>query len=201
MNAHTHPRVLLVEDDEDIRDLLCRLLHSYGCEPALAGTEAEIQHHLSQGSIALALVDIMLPGLDGREVVKALRAADVRFPIYFVTGMHALVTDKELELVDGVLYKPFTVQELRELLDKIIGDSLDRPSSHDAQALELSTAAATLEEAVRRRENEMHRLYRSLDAGHAGPNTARDLMAIIAALQGDITRLRRLLDGARNLIE
>ena len=75
------PKVLLLEDEEDIRELLSHLLEAYGCEPLLASTESQIQDYLSREKISLALLDICLPSEDGRLVAARLRNQGASNPI------------------------------------------------------------------------------------------------------------------------
>jgi len=107
------PRVLVVEDDEDIAQALQRSLRMEGYEvrAALDGRTA-----LEQGrSFApdLVILDLGLPGLDGVEVARSLRADD-DVPILILTARDALESRVEgLDAgADDYLVKPFERQEL-----------------------------------------------------------------------------------------
>src|SRR5215203_2755370 len=82
------PRVLIVEDDEDIAHLLAHSVRKAGFEAAVmlsgAGVLARVREHPPD----LLLLDVMLPGLDGRDICRALRA-DARtrtVPIIMITA-------------------------------------------------------------------------------------------------------------------
>lgn len=68
-------RVLIVEDDEDVRDVLGELIAGLGLEPVPAATADEAIMHASQSPVAVALVDLGLPIVDGYEVARRLRAS------------------------------------------------------------------------------------------------------------------------------
>jgi CheY-like chemotaxis protein len=68
-------RVLIVEDDEDVRDVLGELVASLGHEPLPAANVDEALKRASESPVAAALVDLGLPDVDGYEVARRLRAS------------------------------------------------------------------------------------------------------------------------------
>jgi CheY-like chemotaxis protein len=68
-------RVLIVEDDDDVRDVLGELVAALGLEPLPAATAEEAIEHATQSPVAVALVDLGLPLVDGYEVARRLRAS------------------------------------------------------------------------------------------------------------------------------
>jgi two-component system, OmpR family, alkaline phosphatase synthesis response regulator PhoP len=106
-------RVLLIEDDADIVQLLLIHLHDLGCE-------VEIEHNGKQGfakakaeNFNLIVLDIMLPGMDGIEVCGRLRALDIYTPVLMLTAKSEEI-DKVLGLESGAddyLTKPFSIRE------------------------------------------------------------------------------------------
>lgn len=110
MKAH----ILVVDDDTRITDLLRRILayEGYSVTIAVSGTEA-LDRSLERPP-DLIVLDIMLPGLDGLEVARRLRAAGDRVPILLLTARDA-VSDRVhgLEMgADDYLVKPFAPEEL-----------------------------------------------------------------------------------------
>lgn len=110
MKAH----LLVVDDDPRITELLRRVLayEGYGVTIATSGEEA-LRKTLEYAP-DLIVLDIMLPGLDGIEVVQRLRAAGDRVPVLLLTARDALVDKvKGLEMgADDYLVKPFAPEEL-----------------------------------------------------------------------------------------
>jgi DNA-binding response OmpR family regulator len=112
----THPRVLVVEDEANIRDLVCLHLglEGYSCVPAGDGKEA--LRLATEQAFDLIVLDLMIPGLDGITVCRAIRrdAAQGDVPILMLTARRE-ETDKVLGLESGAddyLTKPFGVREL-----------------------------------------------------------------------------------------
>jgi two-component system response regulator MprA len=107
------PRVLVVEDDEDIAQALQRSLRMEGYEVrAAADGHAALEHRRSFAP-DLVILDLGLPGLDGLEVARSLRAED-DVPILILTARDALESRVEgLDAgADDYLVKPFERQEL-----------------------------------------------------------------------------------------
>ena len=107
-------RVLIAEDQADIRDLLVLNLRSAGYEvEAVAGGVQALARQLERPSDVLIL-DLMMPGLDGLEVCKALRARGSATPILMLTAKSTEL-DRVLGLelgADDYLTKPFSLAEL-----------------------------------------------------------------------------------------
>src|SRR3954470_15457483 len=110
MAAH---RLLVVEDDPDLRSLLRRGLEEEGFEVSLAATGAAALERSDDDPDAL-VVDIGLPDADGRDVCQALRARGSTAPVLFLTARDAL-TDRLSGFSaggDDYLTKPFHFAEL-----------------------------------------------------------------------------------------
>jgi two-component system, OmpR family, alkaline phosphatase synthesis response regulator PhoP len=132
-------KVLLVEDERHIRDLVVLHLELEGCETIAVGNGEEGLRLLREQRFDLVVLDLMLPGLDGLTVLRALRRepqnADV--PVLLLTARRE-ETDKVLGLetgADDYLTKPFGVRELvararalmrRPRLPRLAGDGVGR---------------------------------------------------------------------------
>lgn len=107
-------RLLVVEDEPNIRDLLATSLRFSGFEVQTAACGAEALDIASKDSPDLAVLDIMLPDMDGFEVTRRLRGAGRTVPIVFVTARDA-VDDKIKGLTvggDDYITKPFSLEEV-----------------------------------------------------------------------------------------
>ncbi len=109
-------RLLVVEDDEPLADGLCRNLVLEGFAVNRVGDGEAALKALAEPShgFELLILDIMLPGIDGFEVCRRLRAADNHIPILFLTARGS-DADRILGLqlgADDYLTKPFLVEEL-----------------------------------------------------------------------------------------
>ena len=113
------PNILIVEDDININNLLCEVLvkAGYTCEQAFSGTEAKLLLNIKEKDYTLVLLDLMLPGASGEEVLKEIRKHG-RLPVIVLTAKDS-IDDKIGVLTDGAddyITKPF---EIREVLARI----------------------------------------------------------------------------------
>lgn len=118
MPPESAPRnLLLVDDDPDILDLLSRYLSGHGFRISTASDGVEMRRQLAAAPIDLVLLDLGLPGEDGLELMRYLRA-NCRCAVIIVTGRGEPV-DRVVGLelgADDYVAKPF---ELRELLARV----------------------------------------------------------------------------------
>jgi CheY-like chemotaxis protein len=105
-------RVLVVDDEPVIRALVAASLEGSDCEVATASDGAAALESLQSSHPDLILLDVSLPGLNGPEVLRLLRADQslAAVPVVFLTGAEP----PEDIAPDGVLRKPFTPALLRE---------------------------------------------------------------------------------------
>jgi|SRR6185437_10194053 CheY-like chemotaxis protein len=116
--AHA-PTILIVDDDPAIRKMLVEVLslEGYPTETAVNGREA--LDLLARGAARVVLLDLVMPVMDGREVMNELRgnpAERSRHKVILVSAIVNLEAAQDLE-PDGVLPKPFTVDQLLNVLD------------------------------------------------------------------------------------
>lgn len=109
-------RILVAEDDPDIASLLSHYLQKAGFEAATVGSGREVMPRIRKEPPDLLLLDLMLPGLDGLEVCRALRADAVTaaIPVIMLTAK-AEESDRivGLELgADDYITKPFSPNEV-----------------------------------------------------------------------------------------
>jgi len=114
------PRVLLVEDNEMNRDMLSRRLTRRGFDIVVAEDGIEGVRLASEAQPDLILLDMSLPGLDGWEVARRLKAdaATHAIPIIALTA-HAMAGDRERALQAGCDDYDTKPVELPRLLDKM----------------------------------------------------------------------------------
>ncbi|MDO5601324.1 MAG: response regulator transcription factor [Oscillospiraceae bacterium] len=107
-------RVLLVEDDETLRETLRQALQRQGYEVTEAATGVEGAYYLNEGGFDVALLDRMLPELDGLTILRRARKKGVATPVLLLTAMDR-VGDRVEGLdagADDYLAKPFATEEL-----------------------------------------------------------------------------------------
>ncbi len=107
-------RVLVVDDEENITFLLESAMRHFGFEVAVARTGFEAVREVERFAPDVVLLDVMLPDLDGFEIVRRLRADGFRVPVLFLTARDA-VDDKVRGLTlggDDYVTKPFSLEEV-----------------------------------------------------------------------------------------
>ena len=114
-------RIFVVEDDEAIRRLLCMNLSIAGYEPVPAKDGREALEMLQSGArFDVALVDVMLPGIDGFQLMEPLKARGI--PVIYLTAKNDLES-KLTGLTSGAedyIVKPFEVMELLVRMEKVL---------------------------------------------------------------------------------
>ncbi|HKV24904.1 MAG TPA: PAS domain S-box protein [Candidatus Acidoferrum sp.] len=118
--------VLLVEDEEAVRELAGRILTAKGYCVVTAKSALEAEQYAAKngGEIHLLLTDMMMPGMSGRDLAAKITARNPRTRVLYMSGYTDNVLSQGGVLEDGVsfLQKPFTpavlVQKVRDVLDK-----------------------------------------------------------------------------------
>lgn len=118
--------ILLVDDEPDVRRLLELVLtcHGFTVLTAASGQEAVDLLRGREHAIAVALLDVQMPGMDGPQTLQALRQIDTDLPAVFMTGNMGRYDEAQLLTLgaSAVLSKPFRsmdalAQRLREVID------------------------------------------------------------------------------------
>lgn len=185
-------RILLVEDEKDIAELVSLHLSDLCDEVAVAGDGYEGMRRSLEESWSLIILDLRLPGPDGLQICRSVRRERPQQPILMLTAKSSEL-DRVLGLetgADDYLAKPFSVLELAARVRAIQRrvDSLQRaPAEHVAELPEPISAGPVRIDAARR-EVTLH--------GDRVDLTARefDLLAYFARHPGRVFRRADLLD-------
>jgi len=117
--------ILVVDDEDDVRITVARLLahHGYRVVDASSGDAAVARHSEVGRSIDLAVVDLTMPGMNGRETIEGLRDQNPSLPAIIISGFD--VSDVNLAEMPGVrfLHKPFRQADLLNLIGSMLEDS------------------------------------------------------------------------------
>jgi CheY-like chemotaxis protein len=114
--------VLVVDDDDDVRDVTRRMLESEGFGVTTAASGAEVLRRVARGEpVDLVLLDLSMPGMSGLEVRRGLAAVAPALPVVFLTGAAHLAPG------DGaILYKPVTHDQLVRCVRAALGRTSPR---------------------------------------------------------------------------
>jgi CheY-like chemotaxis protein len=99
------PKILLVDDEAIVQEVLGKLLFDSGYEVTIAGTAEEAYSRFEPGSFDVALVDLMLPDEGGLEVLRRIKAADPDQPVILITAFGSI------DEAGGLRFHYQTVQE------------------------------------------------------------------------------------------
>lgn len=129
MSLLPHPsvstaRILVVDDDEDVRDLVAIILRGAGYDVEAAGNGAEALRRLEQQGYDLVVSDLQMPELDGPNLyLEVTRRWPSGHPqVLFVSGFADTSAYEGFLNVATVpvLFKPFTVDDLRETVSRVL---------------------------------------------------------------------------------
>ena len=114
-------RILVVDDEPNIAELLSAALTLEGYEVGLAATGAEAIDQVRSFRPNLVMLDVMLPDFDGTEVCRRLRNQGEHVPIVFLTARDATQDKVEgLSMGDDYVTKPFSIEELMARVGAIL---------------------------------------------------------------------------------
>jgi two-component system cell cycle response regulator CpdR len=117
-NARSVQRILLAEDDDDMRGFLVRALSKAGYDVVSFGNGVEAYERMREEPFSLLLTDIVMPEMDGIELARKASELDPDLKIMFITGFAAVALnpDNQAPKDAKILSKPF---HLRDLVDEI----------------------------------------------------------------------------------
>ncbi len=114
------PRVLIVEDNVPLREILATLLEArYEVETAENGESAIA--HVQQTGADVVVLDIMMPVADGRFFMLCLLAQELAVPVIAMSARLAMLRDARRLGVADTLHKPFRIRDLESKIDLLVG--------------------------------------------------------------------------------
>lgn len=181
------PRVLVVDDEENIRFLVESALQLKGIETRSAPDGHAALDAVNEFRPDLIVLDVMMPGIDGFEVLKRLRDSGSRVPVIFLTARGA-TDDRVRGLTSGgddYMVKPFAVAELIARVQLRLGASAQGTTTTVLSCgdLEMDTAA--------------HRVTRGGEAIELSP-TEYNLLHFLLSNVGQVLSRAQLLDHVWN---
>jgi CheY-like chemotaxis protein len=112
--------ILLVEDDQPVRDLVCRVLEAAGYRVLATSRPSEAEPLLEQeGSVDLLLSDVVMPEMTGFELASRVRASRPELRMLFISG-NAYVAASTSRVDAELLTKPFSPDELAQAVRRIL---------------------------------------------------------------------------------
>jgi two-component system, OmpR family, response regulator len=179
----TGERLLLVDDEENLRSMLEAALRHSGFEVASAATGREAIDAVPAARPDLIVLDVMLPDLDGFEVCRRLRSDGSRTPVLFLTARDG-TEDKVRGLTlggDDYLVKPFSLEELVARINAVL-----RRAGATRDDVALSCADLVL-------DDDAHRVTRAGVDVSLSP-TEYNLLRFLLLNQGRVMSKAQILD-------
>jgi DNA-binding NtrC family response regulator len=116
-------KILVVDDEQDIRETLKDILEKEGYEVAMAGSSSEALSIFGSVKPGLILMDVRMPKMNGVDLLKKIREIDTQVPVAMITAYEDVeLAEQALKLgAYDYIKKPFDLDYLREsVLSKII---------------------------------------------------------------------------------
>ncbi len=116
-------RILCVDDDADLRHVVRIALQQEGYEVTEAQNGEEAIRHLDRGVFDLVLLDVVMPGPSGMDLLRFLSSKGNRTPIAMITGKAGFTLATESYMLGAVEYitKPFTTDYLVDTVERLTG--------------------------------------------------------------------------------
>jgi CheY-like chemotaxis protein len=121
MSDAQRPRMLLIDDDQNVREVLAHLLASFGYDCQTAADAASGLTRFEEGNWVLVLIDIVMPAMSGWGVVETIRLRAPSCPIVLITGLNQpAVMQRAREWRLPIITKPFRADALRAVIVKAL---------------------------------------------------------------------------------
>ena len=122
MTMKTMAKILLAEDDDDMRNFLVKALQKAGHEVTSFGEGLSAFEEIMQTSFDLLLTDIVMPEMDGIELARRASELDPTLKIMFITGFAAVALhpDSQAPKDAKVLSKPFHLRDLVNEVERLM---------------------------------------------------------------------------------
>lgn len=115
-------RILLAEDDDDMRRFLQKALETAGYDVVAFDNGLSAYHRMKDEPFTLLLTDIVMPEMDGIELARRATELDPDIKVMFITGFAAVALNPENEAPKNakVLSKPFHLRELVQQVERLL---------------------------------------------------------------------------------
>lgn len=122
MQTGTMAKIILAEDDDDMRRFLVKALEKAGHQVTAFGEGASAFEEIKQATFDLLLTDIVMPEMDGIELARRAADLDPHLKIMFITGFAAVALhpDSKAPKDAKVLSKPFHLRDLVAEVDRMM---------------------------------------------------------------------------------
>jgi two-component system capsular synthesis sensor histidine kinase RcsC len=117
-------RILIVDDAKATRDALSNIFSVMGFKVDVASNGNEGLNLFSKNSFDLVITDLQMPGMDGWNLAFRIKDKSPNTPVVLITGSEKEAVMEKLKggCVDSVLFKPFRLEDIQEMVQKMLGN-------------------------------------------------------------------------------
>jgi cyclic di-GMP phosphodiesterase len=146
-------RVLVIDDEQIIRDLMLEILEEAGYDAVGAPTAEHALERLADPDLRLVVSDVIMPGLSGLELLEEVRAQRPSLPVVLVTGAgtYSTLSEALARGADGLVMKPFSHGEFRDAVASALERS-PRSEEEFGERLLLPALATAFANAIEARD-------------------------------------------------
>lgn len=117
-------RVLIVDDQESMREMLSDLLDMMGHKAEAVEGGSQALEHLAEKTVDLVITDLNMPEMDGMELMKRIKEKTPDLPVIVITGYGTFHTEKQVlsNGADGYIPKPCTINRVQATVNAALGE-------------------------------------------------------------------------------
>ena len=117
-------RILIVDDQQSMRDMLADLVDMLGHEAVCAPGGQEALGELEEEPVDLVITDLNMPRMDGMALMKEIKARTPDLPVVIITGYGSFHTERQVLTngADGYISKPCTIHRVEETVSAALGE-------------------------------------------------------------------------------
>lgn len=203
MTEDLKAKILIIDDEENIRKMLARALEAenYQVETALNGEDG--LEKLKENDFDLILLDLKLPGMDGIEILEAMRKQDILVPVLIVTGYGSVESAVQVMKLGAIDYlqKPFKPQDIRDQVSSILkrkeisGSEPEDKEDQDYETLILRAKAAINERNFDLAETLLKQSVNMVEENAEPYN----LLGVLAEMRGKSSRAMKMYRAALDI--
>jgi response regulator RpfG family c-di-GMP phosphodiesterase len=187
-------RILVVEDEAVVRDLLSEILLQQGHEVTTARDGSEALEILRRAHFDIVLSDLQMPGLNGLDLISSIKAGQPTLPVIVVSGYPAL--NKAIDAMKAgatdFITKPFRIDHINHVVQKTLQEQRLLVENQRLMA-ELNNAAVieTLNRQLSQKVRQLTKLYRISESFHSEVDN-RLVFQYVVGLAAELTDARRV---------
>jgi DNA-binding NtrC family response regulator len=117
-----------VDDENAVGETLAEMLKEEGCDVTMMTNALDALKNFNKNACDIVLTDLSMPGVNGLELAKKIKALRHETPVIMITGWQKSEQDIEKHngYIDGFIEKPFNIKQIREEFKKVLKPNGDK---------------------------------------------------------------------------